>query len=180
MALATKTNVPVAVRKTVSSDMSSPNRFSRLRATTTLSGKSLSPRSSLRLALPILAGPPRNAPTPAKAGILSAARCAGGSSGASLRSRVIVVAAKRRRLGSRALRRLGRNMARGPATFPPDRALRRLRDATPAARAFAALADSVSPLPDCRVGFTLPLRATRFACVNSIGRARAAPEPGFS
>lgn len=35
-----------------------------------VSGKSLSPRSSLRIALPILAGTPRNAPTPARAGIL--------------------------------------------------------------------------------------------------------------
>jgi hypothetical protein len=34
-----------------------------------LRGKRLSPRSSLRLVLPILAGTPRNAPTPAKAGL---------------------------------------------------------------------------------------------------------------
>ena len=89
------------------------------------------------------------------------------------------VAAKRRRLGSRALRRLGRNIARGPATFRPDRALRKLRDATPAARACAFLADSVSPLPDCRAGSTSNLRAARFAHIRLTILPRASPECVF-
>jgi hypothetical protein len=53
--------------------------------------------------------------------------------GTPLRSRGILVAANRRRLGSGAHHRLGRNIARGPAPFRPDRALGKLRDTTPAA-----------------------------------------------
>jgi hypothetical protein len=50
-------------------------------------GKRLSPRTSLRLALPILAGAPRNAPTPAKAGLVSAS-VIGHRSGVPLRLRL--------------------------------------------------------------------------------------------
>ena len=74
-------------------------------------GKGLSPRSSLRLALPIPAGTPRNAPMPA--GARSCQRLAlWRLIGAALRSRGILVAAKRRRLGIALFHRLWRNIAR--------------------------------------------------------------------
>ena len=50
-------------------------------------GKRLSPRSSLRLVFPIQAGTPRNAPTPAKAGLVSASGT-GHRSGVPLRLRL--------------------------------------------------------------------------------------------
>jgi len=143
------------------------------------SGEKPFPGASRSLAHPFLAGTPPQRPDAGGGRNSFSGSLRRRRSGAPLRSRGILVAAKRRRLGSGALCRLGRNIARGPATFRPDRALRRLRDTTPAARTSAFLADSVSPLPDCRVGFTPHLHAARFTRVNSIGRARAAPEPGF-
>jgi len=50
------------------------SRINQACANRSYSGERLSPRSSLRLALPILAGKPRNAPMPAHAGILRGRR----------------------------------------------------------------------------------------------------------
>lgn len=82
--------------------------------------------------------------------------------------------------GVRAFRRLGRNIARSPATFRPDRALAQASRSTPAARASAVLADSVSPLSDGGAVSNLHLRAARFAprqkaCSTGFARAGFMP-----
>lgn len=141
-----------------------------------LTGKSLSPRASQSLAFPILAGTPRNAPTPAGAGILPAARCA--CSAPVLRSAPAASWSLRNGdgFGSRAFRRLGRNVARSPATFRPDRALRRLR-----ARHRRPARPLLSPTPSLRsrIAASTALRTStppRFARVRCMARPRASPE----
>jgi hypothetical protein len=82
-------------------------------------------------------------------------------SGAPLRSRGILVAAERRRLGSGAFRPPLANRRPSPTVRQVARSAGCSRD--PGGPALPLVADSVPPLPDFRVGSTAHLRAARFA-----------------
>ena len=118
-------------------------------------GKSLSPRSSLRLALPILAGTPRNAPTPADAGILLGRTDGAAAAALGLRSATGVHCGWRRLRPLRS-RRLRRFVARA-RPFGGIAFLRRLRTRH---RRLAALRPAPTP-PAFSCGRCAPRRVLR-------------------
>lgn len=123
-------------------------------------GKRLSPRTSLRLALPIPAGTPRNAPTPADAGGCQRERASSplrrsrsdSGSGLSLRSETACLPCSRTPLAIRC----------PSATIRQDCSLSPTPAATPASLPHSRLRRLLPPLTACRLHFApAPARRTR-------------------